>query len=164
MKAYLGLGSNTGDRFENLKKAVQQLNTQSGIRVQRVSPVYETVPMGGPEQSYYLNAVVEIETTLEAENLLTCCLNIEKEIGRIRTVHWGPRIIDIDIELYGQLVVKATELTIPHPLMHERAFVLRPLSDIAPDFVHPVLGLTVKELLARVEDSGVKNYEFGIMN
>ena len=164
MIVYLGLGSNTGDRLKNLNAAVCRLENISGIQVLKVSPVYETVPVGGPEQPDYLNAVVGIETELKAAELLASCLGIEKDMGRTGTVRYGPRNIDIDIEFYGQDIIETTELTVPHPRMHERAFVLRPLSDIDPDFVHPVLRLTVKELLACVEDSGVKNYEFGIMN
>ena len=163
MIVYLGIGSNIGDRLRNLSEAVHRLDGITGIHVRNISPVYETVPVGGPEQPDYLNAVVGIVTDLKAAELLASCLGIEKDMGRTGTVRYGPRNIDIDIEFYGQDIIKTTALTVPHPRMHERAFVLRPLSDIAPDFVHPVLGLTVKELLTRVDETGIKNYELGIM-
>ena len=131
----------------------------SYIIVQKVSPVYETSPVGGPEQQDYLNAVIEIETCLEAEDVLQCCLSLEKEMGRIRTMQWEPRNIDIDIELYGNHVLKTANLTVPHPLMHKRAFVLKPLADIAPDFIHPVIGLSIKEIVVDVGESGVRKIE-----
>ena len=156
MKAYLGLGSNIGDRLENLRGALYHLNNAPEILVQKVSPVYETIPVGGPQQPDYFNAAVEIDTNLEAENLLELCLSFEQKMGRIRGVHWGPRIIDMDILLYGELIINTERLKIPHHHMHERAFVLKPLADIAPDIMHPVLGLTVREMLAGVGDSGVR--------
>ena len=156
MKAYLGLGSNIGDRLENLRSALSRLNNISGIRVQKVSPVYETLPVGSPQQPDYLNAVVEIETYLEAEKLLAVCSCIEQDMGRIRRVHWGPRVIDIDILLFGELILNTEQLTVPHPRMHERAFVLKPLADISPDYIHPVLGLTVGEILVKIDEAGVR--------
>ncbi|MBT4485646.1 MAG: 2-amino-4-hydroxy-6-hydroxymethyldihydropteridine diphosphokinase [Candidatus Latescibacteria bacterium] len=159
MKAYLGLGSNIGNRFENLNEAVRLLNEAAEIRVMNVSKIYETVPVGGPEQPDYLNAAVEIETTLEPATLYQQCSTIERALGRVRMERYGPRIIDIDIVLYEQLVVKTDDLNIPHPQMHERAFVLCPLADLAPDCVHPVLGLTVSELLECVNQSGVQKID-----
>lgn len=159
MKVYLGIGSNTGDRFGNLREAVQRLDNTPGICVRRISHVYETYPVGGPEQPDYFNAVIEVETALKAKEILECCLGIEKEMGRVRKERCGPRNIDIDIELYGDHVLKTDDLTVPHPLMHKRAFVLKPLADIAPGRVHPVLGLSVKEMLAKVVESGVRKVE-----
>ena len=156
MKAYLGLGSNIGDRLENLRSALSRLNNISEIRVQKVSPVYETLPVGGPQQPDYLNAVVEIETYLEAEKLLAVCSCIEQDMGRVRRVHWGPRVIDIDILLFGELILNTEQLTVPHPRMHERAFVLKPLADISPDYIHPVLGLTVGEILVKIDEVDVR--------
>lgn len=158
MTAYLGLGSNVGDRLLNLMEAVHRLDRVPGIRVRKVSPVYETVPVGGPEQPDYLNAAVEISTSLKANGLLLNCLGIEDEMGRIRTVSMGPRVIDIDIELFDECIHHSDVLTVPHPRMHERAFILRPLADIAPNIVHPVIGLTITELLARIDETGVRTY------
>ncbi|HUT63738.1 MAG TPA: 2-amino-4-hydroxy-6-hydroxymethyldihydropteridine diphosphokinase, partial [Anaerolineae bacterium] len=109
-----------------------------------------------PQQPDYLNAVVEIETYLEAEKLLEVCSCIEQDMGRIRRVHWGPRVIDIDILLFGELILNTEQLTVPHPRMHERAFVLKPLADISPDYIHPVLGLTVGEILVKIDEAGVR--------
>ena len=155
MKAYLGLGSNIGNRLRNLQSVLDHLNVVTGISLEAVSPVYETNPIGGPAQPEYLNAAIEIETDKCPEKLLKHCLDIEKKMGRYRRERWEPRIIDIDVLLYGKLILNSPNLVIPHPFMHERAFVLQPLADIAPDIVHPVLGLTVNEMLARIEKSGI---------
>lgn len=154
--AYLGLGSNMGNRFLHLREALRKLKNAPGVQISRTSPIYETEPVGGPRQPQYLNTVVEIVTDLEVKKLLKVCQEIENEMGRIRTERWGPRIIDIDILIYGDLVSSTKELTIPHPLFHEREFVLRPLADIVPDLVHPVLDVSIRELLDGVEESGVK--------
>ena len=156
MKAYLGLGSNKGDRTSNMREAVHRLSNIDHIIIGNISPVYETAPVGGPEQTDYLNAVIELETDLNAEELLNTCRGIEKDMGRIRKEHWGPRIIDIDVLFWGQIVFTSPSLTVPHPRIHERAFVLRPLADIAPDMVHPVFGLTVREMLEKVGETGIK--------
>ena len=156
MIACLGLGSNIGDRLENLRGALYRLNNVTENWVRKISPVYETIPVGGIQQPDYLNAAMEIETGLEAESLLNVCLSIEQEMGRIRRERLGPRIIDIDILLYGELILNTDQLTLPHPHMHERAFVLKPLADIAPDYVHPVLGQTVRGMLLQVGDPGIR--------
>lgn len=154
--AYLGLGSNLGDRFLLMREALQKLKNSTGIKVSRVSPVYESEPIGVPRQPRYLNAVVEIFTDLDEKKLLKVCQAIEDELGRVRNERWGPRNIDIDILIYDDLVSSTRELSIPHPFFHEREFVLRPMADIAPDLIHPVLDLSVSELLEGVEESGVK--------
>ncbi len=147
MKAYIGLGSNLGTREKNIQKAVDLLEKSPGVRVAKLSPFYETEPVGDVPQGKFINAVAEVYTALFAPGLLAVCRNIEDALGRVRTVKWGPRTIDLDILLYGEEVIQTKELTVPHPLMHEREFVLRPLSDIAPDAYHPVLEKTAQELL-----------------
>jgi len=156
---FLGIGSNVGDRFGNLQKALRLLAGTHGITVRRVSSVYETEPVGGPIQPDYLNAVVEIHTACEPHQLLKVCICIEHAMGRTRTVKWGPRIIDIDIVFYNRLVMTTDDLTIPHPYVHERGFVLIPLSELVPDFEHPVLGKTVRELIKAAGTGGVKRVE-----
>jgi 2-amino-4-hydroxy-6-hydroxymethyldihydropteridine diphosphokinase len=130
--AYLGLGSNLGDRLENLRRAVALL-WDRGIRVVRSSRVYETEPVGGPPQPEYLNAVVEIEVDGSARELLDECLAAEDAMGRERTERWGPRIIDVDVLTFGDETIDEPGLRVPHPRMHERAFVLIPLVELDPD-------------------------------
>lgn len=131
VRCYLGLGSNLGDRAVNLQRAVDLLGGHAGIRVLRSSRVYETDPVG-PPQPDYLNAVVEVETALAARELLHACLDVERELGRVRTERWGPRVIDVDILTYGDETIDEPDLIVPHPRMHERAFVLVPLADLDP--------------------------------
>ena len=152
-KGFLALGSNLGNRAENLRNAIEALNSREGIRVTRKSSFYETEPVGGPDQGKFLNGVIEIKTTLEPEDLLKVVMNIESELGRVRREHWGPRTIDIDILTLDDLVYVSPTLSIPHPLMHERGFVLRPLLEIAPDFKHPVFGTSGSDLLSVCMDA-----------
>jgi 2-amino-4-hydroxy-6-hydroxymethyldihydropteridine diphosphokinase len=129
VRAYLGLGSNLGDRLETLRRAVELLQAREGVRVVRSSSVYETEPVG-PPQPEYLNAVLEVETDLEPRALLRACLDVERELGRQRREPWGPRTIDVDVLTYGELEVDEPDLRIPHPRMGERAFVLVPLGEL----------------------------------
>jgi 2-amino-4-hydroxy-6-hydroxymethyldihydropteridine diphosphokinase len=152
-RGFLALGSNLGNRTKNLNSAIDALNSCPGIRVVRKSSFYETEPVGGPDQGRFLNGVIEIETTLEPEDLLKAALSIESSLGRVRREHWGPRTIDIDILTLGDLVYVSPRLSIPHPLMHERGFVLRPLLEIAPDFKHPVFGTSGSDLLSVCTDA-----------
>jgi 2-amino-4-hydroxy-6-hydroxymethyldihydropteridine diphosphokinase len=145
---FLALGSNLEDRKKNLEKAVNALHSHNSIQVLATSSFYNTAPVGNPCQGRFLNAVVEIETTLEPEELLDATLDIEKNLGRVRTGRWGPRTIDIDILALDDLVYETDRLSIPHPLMHERRFVLEPLAEIAPGFRHPVFGASAAEMLS----------------
>ena len=148
---YIGIGSNLGRREENCGKAVKLLS-ERGIRVIRASSMIETEPWGVREQPRFINMAVEAETSLGPEELLAVLKNIEDELGRVPDVRWGPRTIDLDILLYGDLVMKTPELEIPHPGMKDRDFVLKPLAEIAPDKVHPVLKKSISALLKEIEE------------
>ena len=154
--ALLGLGSNLGDRAAHLRAACAALGSLTGCSELVASPVYETPPMGPQDQGCYLNMVVSLQTTLAPRELLEALHGIEADLGRAPRQdrrHWGPREIDIDLLLLGDTVIDEPGLTVPHPGMAERWFVLKPLADLAPDAVHPVLSKTVAELLAAVEVS-----------
>jgi 3-oxoacyl-[acyl-carrier protein] reductase len=147
--AYIGLGSNLGDRRAALDRALAELRSRAGVAVVRTSSVYETAPVGGPPgQGPYLNAVAELRTDLAPADLLRTLLDVETGLGRVRTEKDGPRTIDLDLLLYGDAVSDDPGLTLPHPRMHQRLFVLQPLAEIAPGAVHPVLRRTVADLLA----------------
>ncbi|KSA33020.1 2-amino-4-hydroxy-6-hydroxymethyldihydropteridine diphosphokinase [Staphylococcus aureus] len=157
IQAYLGLGSNIGDRESQLNDAIKILNEYDGINVSNISPIYETAPVGYTEQPNFLNLCVEIQTTLTVLQLLECCLKIEECLHRIRKERWGPRTLDVDILLYGEEMIDLPKLSVPHPRMNERAFVLIPLNDIAANVVEPRSKLKVKDLVF-VDDS-VKRYK-----
>jgi 2-amino-4-hydroxy-6-hydroxymethyldihydropteridine diphosphokinase len=131
-RAYLGIGSNLGDRLEHLRLAVADLAAADDVDVVAVSPVYETAPVGGPEQPDYLNAVVAVDTTRSARSLLTLAQTIEAHAERVRTVRWGPRTLDVDVLLVGDERLEEPDLVVPHPRMTERAFVVVPLADLDP--------------------------------
>jgi 2-amino-4-hydroxy-6-hydroxymethyldihydropteridine diphosphokinase len=152
---YFSLGSNIGDRERNLHAALEQLNA-AGIRVVRVSPVYETEPVDLTAQRWFLNLVAEAETGLFPLQLLARTQKIERALGRVRTIPKGPRTIDIDILLYGNIVMNSQGLEIPHPRMTERRFVLVPLADLAPDLRHPVTRKTVREMLDATPSATVR--------
>jgi 2-amino-4-hydroxy-6-hydroxymethyldihydropteridine diphosphokinase len=143
--AYLSLGSNIGDREGNLREAIMRLGTLG--RILSVSSFYETEPVEFTDQPWFLNCAVALETALPPRQLMETALQVEREMGRERMQKKGPRIIDIDILLFGDLEIETRELTIPHPAMHLRRFVLEPLAEIALELRHPVLKKTIRELL-----------------
>lgn len=155
---FLGLGANIGDRRQAIAAAVKLLGERPGITVRRVSSLYETSPVGYTDQPDFLNAVIAVDTDLEPLELLDVCLDIERRLGRVREKKWGPRTIDIDLLLYEGRQVNCSRLTIPHPFVHKRPFVLVPLAEIAPDLpVHA--GKTAGELLAGFDETGVRLFE-----
>jgi dihydroneopterin aldolase / 2-amino-4-hydroxy-6-hydroxymethyldihydropteridine diphosphokinase len=147
--AYIGIGSNLGDREFNCKQAIGLLR-QKGITVRKESLLYETKPWGVRDQPSFLNLSIEIETDLKPFELLRTLKDIEKEMGREGTFLWGPRIIDLDILLYDNIIVDEKGLRIPHPHMQDREFVLRPLCEIAGDVTHPILLLSIEKLLQKL--------------
>jgi len=149
--AYVGLGSNLGDRKAHLFTALSLLTETDGVRVLQTSSFLENPAVGGPTDSPpFLNGVVEIETTIGPHALLQRLMEIEQALGRQRRVKWEPRVIDLDILLFGEQIISSDDLVIPHPLMHERRFVLEPLAEIAPNATHPVLQMTAKGLLESI--------------
>jgi 2-amino-4-hydroxy-6-hydroxymethyldihydropteridine diphosphokinase len=146
---YIGIGSNLGDRKANCMRAIELL-AGKGIVVRKESSLYETDPWGDKNQPKFLNMAIEIETELKPRDLLGILADIEKELGRKKSHKWGPRIIDLDILLYNSITIDQDDLKIPHPLMHKRDFVLKPLYEIAPDVKHPVLNLSTGELLQKL--------------
>jgi 2-amino-4-hydroxy-6-hydroxymethyldihydropteridine diphosphokinase len=153
--AYIALGANLGERKKNIYAALEQLNLSEGITVLAVSSFWDNVAIGGPKDSpRFLNAAAKLQTTLGSHALLNRLMKIEKTLGRNRRIKWEPRPIDLDLLLYGDQIISSQELIVPHPLMHERRFVLQPLAEIAADVVHPTLQMTIGGLLSNLKDSG----------
>ncbi len=151
--AFIGVGSNLGTPSENCEKAIRLLHTQSDIEVVARSSLYESEPVGDVDQNWFINAAVAVKTSLEPVALLNILLNIEKKMGRERREKWGPRIIDLDLLAYGNWVVHSDSLTLPHPEMTKRRFVLLPLSEFAGDYTHPVKNKTIHALLKELPES-----------
>jgi len=148
---YVGIGSNLGDREKNCSRSIDLLE-RNGIVVRQRSSLYETMPWGVKDQPLFLNMVIEVETELKPQELLELLKNVEIEVGREKSSRWGPRTIDLDILLYDDITLNEDTLTIPHPFLHKRDFVLIPLCEIAPDVKHPVLQLRMHELLQMVRN------------
>lgn len=157
MEVIIAFGANLGEREETIELALSLIEELVG-QIKLTSRLYETEPLLDPEnpiheQPMFINGVVQVETTLTPEELLSTLQEIERELGRVKTLRWGPRTIDLDIIAIGDLVINTPELVVPHPEMHKREFVLEPLAEILPGWVHPVLGVEVEELLRRVRRS-----------
>jgi 2-amino-4-hydroxy-6-hydroxymethyldihydropteridine diphosphokinase len=154
---YIALGTNLGDRLANLRAAIESMPPE--IIVLAESHVYETPPWGYENQPAFLNMVIKAETGLEPEPLLAYLKQLEVGLGREQNLRWGPRLIDLDILFYDDLVLDSLPLVIPHPRLHERAFVLVPLMDVAPDLVHPVFRSRVSDFLAELETKGIARFD-----
>ncbi|EKQ52190.1 MULTISPECIES: 2-amino-4-hydroxy-6-hydroxymethyldihydropteridine diphosphokinase [unclassified Clostridium] len=146
-KAYIGLGSNMGDKERYLESAISKISKEKNIDLKKQSSFIITKPWGYLEQEDFVNAVIEVETTLEAEELMDLLLKTEEELNRERTIKWGPRTIDLDIIMYDSVISSDEKVVLPHPRMHEREFVLKPLNEIAPYLMHPVLNKRIFTLL-----------------
>ena len=152
--AHIALGANLGEKGDTLLRALDMLNRREGVAVRRISQFIQTAAIGGDDdQPVYINAAAELETTLSPDDLLTMLLEVESVFGRDRTrqKRWAPRTCDLDLLLVGDIIMKTEALTLPHPRLHERSFVLQPLAQIAPQAMHPVLKKTIAELLAELE-------------
>jgi 2-amino-4-hydroxy-6-hydroxymethyldihydropteridine diphosphokinase len=145
-QAFIGLGSNLGDREAYLEAARRMLSGSVGVLLAGASSLYETEPVGYTDQSWFLNQVVEVATGLDPWELLLVLQGIEHDLGRQRLIRWGPRVVDLDVLLYGDAVLNSPELIVPHPRLYERSFVLSPLAEIAPDHVHPDGKTTLEHL------------------
>ncbi len=153
--AYIGIGSNLGNPEGNCLEAVDRIGRIPGCKANRVSRLYRTEPVGVDGQEYYVNCVAEISTGISAKRLMKKMLAIEKDMGRVREGgRWQARIIDLDILLFGRELIHEDNLTVPHPLMHRRRFVMVPMADLAPDLIHPSIGKSISVLLQKIPKDG----------
>lgn len=151
-RVYVAFGSNIGDRYEAISDALKLIE-ENGMKIVRKSNIYETEPYGYVDQPPFVNGAIEVETNLDCRQVLRILLDIEIQIGRVRLFKWGPRIIDLDIILFNNEVYNEEDLKVPHPDMQNRDFVLKPLNDICPDYVHPILNEKISELLSKLQQS-----------
>ncbi len=151
-RVFIGIGSNRGRRRENCKRAVEGIILSGQIRIVEFSPLYESAPWGMSAQGPFVNAVIEVRSALGPMGLLEFLKGLERGLGRRRSARWGPRVIDLDLLFFGRRILNTRRLTLPHPRLHERGFVLRPMNDIAPDFVHPVLMESMRSLFHGLRD------------
>lgn len=151
MSAYIAIGSNQGNALENCRRAVEELGSDRRNRLIRCSSFYRTEPVGKKDQPWFVNAVIELDTSMSARELLGFLLSTEEKMGRIRGERWGPRVIDLDLLFYGGEELGEEGLQVPHPRLHGRKFVLVPLKEIAPDLKHPVLKKSISEILAELK-------------
>ncbi len=152
--AFIGIGSNSGDPVYNCRQAFRRLSETPQVWLLRCSSLYRTEPVGPQDQPWFINAIAEIRTTLRPRQLFDALKSIERQMGRTEGRRWGPRLIDLDLLLYGQEVVSEGELTVPHPELHRRRFVLVPLCELASYMVHPAFGVSVRGLMDRLADKG----------
>lgn len=155
IKAFIGIGSNLGDKHKNIENAISILGSKNTTKVTAVSKMYLTKPVGYTDQEDFINGAIEIRTLLAPHQLLDFLLSIEKHLKRERTIHWGPRTIDLDILLYGNQLISDERLVVPHPRMHKRLFAVKPMCDIAPYILHPLLGKRMLELKEQLEKEHV---------
>jgi 2-amino-4-hydroxy-6-hydroxymethyldihydropteridine diphosphokinase len=160
-RAYIGIGSNIGDRRKNCIEAVESLKEIRGCGFIGCSRWYLTSPVGLEDQDWFVNGVASLGAEISARDLLVSLLSIEAGMGRVRTEKWGPRVMDLDLLLYGSDIIDETDLKIPHPYMHVRRFVLAPLAEVAPDVIHPVLGKTASQIL---QELGGEDQQVSLLN
>ena len=155
--AYIGIGSNVGDKAGQCERGISEILKLDRHRLLARSSLYKTQPVGYTKQDWFINLVIKVETEMDAPALLSSLKEIETRLGRMKTLRWGPRAIDLDILFFNDHQIQTDELTVPHPLIQDRQFVLVPLAEIDPDFTHPVLKETIQQLLERLkEDQGVE--------
>ena len=155
--AYIGIGSNVGDKARQCERGISEILKLDRHRLLARSSLYKTQPIGYTKQDWFINLVIKLETEMDAPTLLCSLKEIESRLGRVKTLRWGPRAIDLDILFFNDHQIQTDELTVPHPLIQDRRFVLAPLAEIDPDFTHPVLKETIQQLLERFkEDQGVE--------